>query len=168
MSPSDPTKRRLLKGHLRADQEATLRFLASPDMDGLIPPGECERSLNSDGLHRIETIVTRLLDGPPPAVPAVQPPLPFPENSIGMAGGTHPPERSADVVLRPAHHKILRVATAEPKTGARLLREAGEVVVNGRVNSHWRSVLSDLVRAGKLVRPRKNSYCLPPASCQAS
>jgi len=56
---------------------------------------------------------------------------------------------------------ILRVATPEPKTGARLIREAGYSVNGGLPHSGQRQALADLVRDGRLERVKKNSYRLP-------
>lgn len=54
------------------------------------------------------------------------------------------------------HRKILHHVTAEAQTAQRILRQAGYAY-----NSASRKLLSDLVKLGRVERPKKNCYQLP-------
>lgn len=59
------------------------------------------------------------------------------------------------------HWKIMNVATHDCQTPVQLVKAAGEVVIGGKIHSGWRQVFADLVRWGKLVRPKRGLHRLP-------
>lgn len=176
----DRPNKRLVQGRLRQLLDPVRDFLEeSPDVEGFLPGEEIPFSSGGEK-WRIVCRAVRVLDGPPPpGAEYVQRPLPFSElqarrdaepaataEATDTADATAAPRRA--VTIGKAHRAVLAAATPEPKTGARLFRDAGYAVPRGKLHSGQRQILADLLHLELLHRPGKNQYRLPPAKPQAS